>query len=135
MTQLAQTIVQSIYDAYFRADIAAFMAFLSPHVEWIVHGPSGLPAIGGQFVGPASVGSFLTHFDAAFEVIQFDLPGPLIADGPYVIATGPRHVRLRANGQDVKTAWLHFWRVENELVVQHQEFQNTAAYLQAGLGK
>lgn len=114
-------VVQEIYAAFGRRDVAAVFARLSPDVELVQS--TELPW-GGRYRGLEGAGQFMmkltTHLDSAVTLER------MIAAGDHVVAIGWTEGRVKAGGSPFRVPLAHVWQVSDSLVIRVQFFIENA---------
>lgn len=123
------TVVQQIYDAFGRGDIAAILARLTPDVEWTFEGPGGIPFT-GCMRGPAEVVMFFDGLGRA-EQDQKLVPSEFMVDGDRVAVFGRYEATVKANGVVYHSPFAHYWRLVDGKVACYRNFSDTARGLEA----
>lgn len=110
-------VVQEIYSAFGRRDVAAVFARLSPDVELVQS--TELPW-GGRYSGLEGAGQFMTklttHLDSAVTLER------MIAAGDHVVAIGWTEGRVKAGGTPFRVPMAHVWQVNDGQVSRVQFF-------------
>jgi uncharacterized protein len=118
-------IVQGIYAAFGRGDIAAIVARLDDDVRWRVNGPARIP-YAGEVRGPHAVGGWFATLGGAAEIARFE-PRTYIADRDHVVVLGSEDGRARTTSRGWTTAWAHVWTLRDGRVTGFEEFCDSAA--------
>jgi uncharacterized protein len=133
MSQADVAIVQSMYAAFGRSDIATIIAGVTPNIDWTCNGrPSDFPTF-GQFKGPNAVGDF---FKKVGEHLKFSVfsPDEFYSDGDKVIVLGHYAMAMTKTGKTMASNWCHVFTFRNGKVAKFQEFLDTAAAAEAFRG-
>jgi ketosteroid isomerase-like protein len=114
-------VVQEIYAAFGRRDVAAVFARLSPDVELVQS--TELPW-GGRYRGLDGAGQFMTkltsHLESAVTLER------MIAAGDHVVAIGWTEGRVKAGGGSFRVPLAHVWEVSDGKVIRVQFFIDNA---------
>jgi ketosteroid isomerase-like protein len=123
-------LVQSLYDAFKRGDIATLIAGLTQNVDWQVHGrPKDFPTI-GRWRGQAGAQEFFRLVGDSLEVAEF-LPQDFFAAGDKVFVLGRYGWKVRKSGKPVAAEWCHVFTVKDGKVSAFREFTDTAQFAEA----
>lgn len=110
-------VVQEVYAAFGRRDVAAVFGRLSPDVELVQS--SELPW-GGRYRGLDGAGQFLTkltsHLESAVTLER------LITAGDHVVAIGWTEGRVKSTGTPFRVPIAHVWQVSDGRVGRVQFF-------------
>ena len=126
-------LVQGLYAAFGRGDIAHIVAALAPDVSWQVIGrPSDYPTFGARKGQPA-VSEFFRLVAENQDATDFS-PRDFHAAGDMVFVLGHYAWKIRKTGKAVDSDWVHIFAVKNGKVTAFREFTDTAQYAQAYRG-
>jgi len=129
-TQQAQTaaqVVESIYAAFNRGDIAYIVSQVAPSASW--RQPKTLPW-GGDYTGPQGAMEFFTRLGAAMKTVAFE-PQETIASGNEVFSFGEYEGESVKTGKSARARWAFRWRVENGKIAAYDSYIDTAALMAA----
>lgn len=124
------TLVQSLYSAFGRGDIATIVGASAPDIAWHVHGrPTDHPCL-GEFKSPQGVQKFFgliadTQTPTDFAPREFD------AAGDKVFVRGHYAWTMRKTGKSVDTDWIHIFTIKDGKVTKFDEFTDTAQFAEA----
>jgi ketosteroid isomerase-like protein len=108
-------IIERIYAAFARRDLAAVLAELAPDVTLVQEAP--LPW-GGTYTGrdgaAAFLGNLLAHLEPRLEIDE------LIPSGDYVVQIGHTSGRVVCTGKPFRAREVHVWRLSGGLVSSYQ---------------
>lgn len=130
MSNANVTLVQSLYAAFQRGDIATIIAALAPAVSWEVTGRQRDYPIFGRRQGPAAVQEFFRLLAELQEASEF-LPREFHAAGDKVFVVGHYTWKIRKTGRQVVSDWLHVFTVKDGKAAAFQEFTDTAQFAEA----
>jgi ketosteroid isomerase-like protein len=123
-------LVQSLYHAFKRGDIAPIIAALTPDIDWQVHGdPKDFPTI-GRWKGPNGAADFFRKVAETLDVVEFS-PQEFQAAGDTVVALGRYDWKVRATGKPAGGEWCHVFTFKNGKVSRFREYSNTASFAAA----
>jgi len=123
-------LVQSLYDAFKRGEIAPIINALTPDVDWQVQGdPKDFPTI-GRWKGPDGVQTFFRVVAENMDVSEFS-PQEFHATGDTVVALGRYHWKVRTTGKPAGGEWCHVFTFKNGKVSRFREYTNTASFVAA----
>jgi hypothetical protein len=118
MSQQNVELVQNIYTAFARRNIAEVLALISPDIE-IVQSPE-LPW-GGAFKGHAGLQEFLGALTTHLENKALPIERYLDA-GDHVVAIGRTQGLVRANGKAFDVPLAHVWEMREGKAVRFRPF-------------
>jgi ketosteroid isomerase-like protein len=130
MSNANVTLVQSLYAAFQRGDIAPIIAAMAGDVVWTVHGrPKDHPAL-GTHKGPAGVQRFFgivadTQIPTDFSPREFH------PSGDKVFVLGHYDWTFRKTGKKVSADWVHVFAIKDGKVTTFDEFTDTAQLAEA----
>jgi ketosteroid isomerase-like protein len=123
--QTPKQLIQSLYDAFSRGDIAAVLSGLAANVEWVDEGPPVVP-FGGTYRGVAEVATFFQKLDATVAFEEFTVDAA-VAEGERVVMLGHFRSRAKTTGKIASSDFAHSWIVREGKAVRFQAFGDTAA--------
>jgi len=112
--------IQSLYDAFARGDIAYISSRLADDVDWIVEGPAAIP-YAGRLRGSEKVRQSFFGSLANGETNRKLTMEPLIAQGDQVAGIGRYTATVVATGKSYDTAVAHFFTVRDGKVTRLHE--------------
>ncbi|WP_258807686.1 nuclear transport factor 2 family protein [Pseudidiomarina sp. CB1] len=121
----ALDLVQTVYRAFAKGDIASVLGTLAPNIRWTE--AEGGP-YGGVFVGPEAV------LDNVFMKLSGEwdeftaVPHEFIAEGSTVVALGEYSGAYKATGKSFKAPFAHVWKFEDGKAVSFQQYTDTAVH-------
>jgi ketosteroid isomerase-like protein len=122
-------IVQQIYQAFGRGDVAAIVDTLADRFEWHHRGAPAVP-YGRSRSTKDEVRSFFTELNQAVEVLAFE-PQHYVAQGDKVIALGTFKGRARNTGKEFEDPWAMAWTFKDGKVVDYRAYEDTEAVASA----
>ena len=133
MSNANVSLVQSLYAAFRRGDIATIIAALAPDVVWRVNGRrSDFPLL-GTWKGPKEVQDFFKGV-AATETFSDFSPREFYAADDKVFAIGHYDLTHNGTGRKVSSDWVHIFAVRGGKVASFTEFNDTAQFAEAHRG-
>jgi uncharacterized protein len=127
MSQSDADVVQGIYDAFGRGDVAAILAALDENIEWRV--PENLPH-GGDRSGRDDVGAFFLGIGENWDGLVLEIEDT-VSGGGRVVVLARIHGRLRSTGEETGYTAAHVWRVRDGTPVRFDEYVNAPLTLPA----
>ena len=119
-------LVQSVYEAFKRGDIAYILNQIAPHATWR---QSKMLPWGGDYVGQQGAGDFFQKLGTAMETISFE---PRESErGDEVYSFGTYAGKSRKTGRTGTAEWMFRWRIQNGKIVSWESYIDTAALLAA----
>ncbi len=128
------TLVQSLYAAFGRGDIATIVAAMAPDVDWEVVGRSTDYPVLGKRKGPQGVQEFFRLVGELQQASEF-APREFYASGDKVFVT--RSLRLEASRRPAARSsaeWMHVFTIKGGKVTAFREFTDTAQFAEANRG-
>lgn len=115
--------VESIYDAFTRADVPHILGLVAPHARW--HQSAFIPW-GGTYSGPAGAADFFTKLNQFSETTGFEVREN-IEVGSEVFSFGTHRCIIRATGKPASVDFMFRWRIEHGSVVSYESYVDSAA--------
>jgi ketosteroid isomerase-like protein len=122
-------IVQEVYGAFVRGDIAAVLAALSPDVEWGEPDNPWNPAAGTRH-GHAGFLEWARIGRAAEEILCLE-PREFLTGSDSVAVVGFSRCRAKLTGRIYATEFVHLIRFDADKIVRFREFFDTYAAAEA----
>ena len=125
MSEVNVALVQSMYAAYARGDIATILGSLTPDVGWHTIGrKEDFPAFGPRRGVPAAQEFFKT----VAQEIEFSefTPREFYCDRDKVFVLGRYAMAVKKTGRKVASEWVHIFTFRGGRVAQFHEFLDTA---------
>jgi ketosteroid isomerase-like protein len=119
-------LVQSLYAAFGRGEIATIVNAMAPDSTWEMVGRAAdFPTLGLR-KGPAGVKSF---FDLVLQHLDFSefAPKEFYADGDKVFALGHYAMTVKETGKPLASDWIHVFTIRGGKVTAFREFMDTAS--------
>jgi len=116
-------LVQALYDAFAKGDVAFILSRLANDVEWTVEGPSAIP-YAGKRKGPGEVVKFFEALGTG-ETGQKLTMMPPVAQGDVVACAGRYRATVKATGKTYEAAVAHFFTVSGGKVTHLVEIMDT----------
>jgi ketosteroid isomerase-like protein len=130
MSQADVALIQSLYAAFGRGDIATIVAALAPDIEWRLTGSRSDHPLFGTWQGPNGVQAF---FDKLAQIQDFSefTPREFFAAGERVFVLGHYAATMRKNGRQAASDWVHIFTVRGGKLAAFREFNDTAEFARA----
>jgi uncharacterized protein len=130
MSNANVTLVQSLYAAFGKGDIATIINGLAPDVDWQSGGrPQDFPTFGPR-KGPQQVEDFFGIVAETNDFSEF-APREFYAADDKVFVLGHYAMTLRKNGRELASDWVHIFTIRGGKVSGFREFLDTAAAAEA----
>jgi uncharacterized protein len=130
MSNANVTLVETLYAAFKRGDIAPIIAAMAGDVVWTVHGrPKDHPAL-GTAKAPAGVQKFFGIIADTQTATDFS-PREFHATGDKVFVLGHYDWTFRKSGKTVSADWVHIFTIRGGKVTSFDEFTDTAQFAEA----
>ena len=126
-------VVQSLYAAFGRGDIASLVGAMAADVTWEVVGRTKDYPLLGLRKGHDGVREFFRLIGELQEVVAF-APRDFHASGDLVFVLGSEGWKLPKTGKPVDTEWVHVFTIKGGKVTAFREFTDTAQFADAYRG-
>ena len=123
-------LVQSMYTAFFKRDLASIFAACTPDIDWESIGPrKGYPIFGPR----RGVGEVEQFFQTLAEVHQFSefSPKEFLASGETVVVLGHYAFTISHNRRVVASDWAHAFTIRDGKVAKFREHTDSAKIVEA----
>lgn len=127
MSQSDADVVQGIYDAFGRGDVAAILAALDENIEWRV--PENLPH-GGDRSGRDDVGAFFQGIGENWDSLVLEIEDT-VSGGGRVVVLARIHGKVRSTGEETGYTAAHVWTIRDGTPVRFAEYVNAPQALPA----
>ena len=133
MSQADIALIQSLYAAFERGDIATIVAAAAPDIEWRLNGSRSDHPLLGTWKGQKGVQAF---FDELAQLQDFSAfsPREFLSAGDRVFVLGHYAATMRKTGRKAASDWVHIFTVRGGKVVVFLEFTDTAEFARAWKG-
>ena len=121
----ATAIVQQVYAAFGRGDVATILSMVAADVDWEFVGSAGL-AYAGKRRNHAEVAAFFADIARTDEIHVFE-PREFIESDSHVTVLGWEKSTALDTGKAFETEWVHVFTVDEGKVSRWRGFFNTAA--------
>lgn len=121
-------VIQNLYAAFGRGDVAGLLAALTPEVDWQTVGTGNYPVF-GQRKGVAEVEQFLRQVAENEEFSDFS-PREFYAAGDKVFVLGSYAGRIKKTGKPFGCEWVHVFTVRDGKVAKFREHSDTAQFVE-----
>jgi ketosteroid isomerase-like protein len=119
-----EKMVQDMYAAFGRGDVATIMKHIAPDVEWTMPGPESIP-YAGRRVGHDRVIQFFQAL-ATTQTDQKLTIDETISKGDKVVSVGRYEAVVTATGKRIDCAVAHVFTIRGGKVVKLLDFVDTA---------
>jgi uncharacterized protein len=127
-----QELVQKLYAAFGRGDLAYILDACSTNIEWECVGPTAVP-YGGRYAGKQGVEQFFARLGQACDLKKFE-PRDFVAQGNNVVILGYEEGIARTTGRSYQTSWVHVFTIQDGKVMSFREFLDSYAVAMAFQG-
>jgi ketosteroid isomerase-like protein len=123
-------VVEGMFSALARGDIAGVLDRLSDDIEWRIARPSELP-YAGIHRGRDEVARFFQTFgrEAEFEIFE---PWEYIAKRNKVVVLGHERQRIKATGRVVETDWAMVFALRDGRITRFRNFVDSRDAVETG---
>jgi uncharacterized protein len=123
-------VIQEIYEAIGRGDVAEVLARMKEDARWDFNvGPSEVPWH-TPATGPAEIQRFLSGFIENVTLTAFE-PRRFIASGDDVVVDVHLAYTIKRTGKVVELEQLHWWSLSSRRVTRLRHFEDTAQVMSA----
>lgn len=128
MTSSNVQVIEQLYEAFARGDIARVLGAMDPQVEWTSAEGAVYP---GTFVGPdAILNNVFARLGSEWEGYQAAATEFLDA-GETVVALGRYSGMYRATGRSMSAAFAHVWTMREGRIVRYRQYADTRKLAEA----
>jgi ketosteroid isomerase-like protein len=120
------SVVQALYAAFGRGDMATVMAGLTDDVEWVLPGPKEVIPFAGTHHGREAVAQFFLKMNETLEFEQLE-PREFVAQGDKVVVLGHSRDRMKSTGRTIENEWAAVVTLRDGKVARYQIYEDTAA--------
>lgn len=126
-------LVQTLYAAYGKGDLATVVAAVAPNVVWGLDGrPTDIPML-RRFNGPAGVQEFFKVMSDTHDITSFT-PQEFYADADKVLVLGRYSWVMKPNGRVGESDWVHIWTIRQGKIAGFRSLNDTAMLTEAYRG-
>jgi uncharacterized protein len=118
-------LIDSMYDAFSRGDIAYILAHVAPGASWR---QSKMLPWGGDYTGPEGAREFFGKLAAEMETTAFRAHQN-IEVGDEVFSFGYYEGRSLSTGKIAGSEWMFRWRIADGKIAGYEAYIDTAAML------
>jgi hypothetical protein len=129
-----KALVQSLYAAFGRGDIAFILAHADEAIDWSSNDSAGAVPWGGTRRGRQDVQRFFDTLAANLDFEVFD-PRRFASDGGLVFVQGRTVAKVKSTGRRFDMEWVHLFTIEGGKVMRFEEFYDTAGIAPALTGR
>lgn len=122
MENSARRVVDKMLEGFAAGDVDKIVETVSEDTVWVYHGTHIIPK--GEFRGKEGVREFFTNIFERTEMIKFEAEQYIVQDNVVVIR-GNEHQKTKRSGRELKQKWVQLYTVENDLIVQMEEFASS----------
>ena len=133
MSQADVALIQSLYAAFGRGNIATIVAAVAPDIEWRLNGSRSDHPLLGTWNGSKGVQAFFDELAKLQDFSEFS-PRECLSAGDRVFVLGHYAATMRKTGRKAASDWVHIFTVRNGKVVAFLEFTDTAEFARAWKG-
>src|SRR5262245_60502636 len=107
-------VVQSVYDAFGRGDIASLLDKIDPQAEVVFEGPPTIPWAGNRRGRDAWAKFFQTVAENLDDVTL--TMAVFAAQGDHIVAAGRYQGRVKKTGKRIDSPLVHLWTIRSAMV-------------------
>ena len=130
MSNANVSLVQSLYAAFGRGEIATIIAAMAPDVDWSIIGRQDDHPLFGARSGSSQVQEFFKMLAELQESVSFT-PKEFYASDDHVFVLGHYNWKIRKTGRHAESDWCHIFTVKNGKITKFLEFTDTAQFAEA----
>lgn len=116
-------VIQDIYAAFGRGDVAHIASQLTDDVTWHTHMDPVVPWAGGYT--KANLPKFFDGIFSSMEVTVFE-PQEWVAQGDTVVSLGRFGGNVHKTGKSFVTRWAFVWKLRDGKVSSYEQFHDPA---------
>jgi ketosteroid isomerase-like protein len=125
MSDASVSLVQDMYAAFGRGEIATIVSRCAPDIRWEINGRrSDFPTF-GAFHGHSGVQEFFGTVAAHLDFSEFT-PQEFYPSGEKVFVLGRYKTAVKKTGREIASNWCHVFTIRSGTVISFQEFTDTA---------
>jgi ketosteroid isomerase-like protein len=125
-------VVQGLYEAFGKGDIASVLGAMDPQIEWR-EAENFIYADGNPYVGPDAVLGVFMRIGAEWEGFTVGAEGVLDA-GDTAVGHGYYSGTYRKNGKRARAQFAHFFTLRDGKIVKFQQYTDTAQFKEVTAG-
>lgn len=125
-----RAVVEGLYRAFDRGDLAAVRAMIADDCVWTYYAPEHALPFAGEFRGPDGVFEFFRMVDE-FLVDARAGQRDLIVSGDQVAVPGWEESTVRATGGRYRVSNMHLFKVHDNKIVKFEEFIDSSEVVDA----
>jgi uncharacterized protein len=125
-TQTNTELTQSLYQSFFRGDIASILNLMHEDIDWIWYGPTDIPWA-GHHQGREAVQGFFGKVNDHAEVLTYEPLEFIAGEHGVVTVLGWQRVKAKPTGNIWESAWTHIYTIRDSKIVRVREFYDSAA--------
>jgi ketosteroid isomerase-like protein len=118
------SIVEQVYTAFGKGDMAGMLALLHPDIDWRLPGPA---PYAGHRRGHGGVREFFAKLEQAAEIQHF-APRQFFDSGDTVVVLGEERLRARATNRTMTQEWAHVFTIREGKVASVRLIEDTAGH-------
>lgn len=118
-------LINRMYDAFRRGDIATIMNHVDENVQWETEAPKSIP-YSGVYHKREDVMKFFNGIGETMDEISLEM-APFAAQGDNLVTAGRYKARIKPTGRRIDVPLVHLWTIRNGLVVRYQNMSDTGA--------
>src|SRR5579883_399243 len=115
-------LIQSLYDAFGRGDIAFILSNVTPQTTWTMEGPSTIP-FAGKRTGASEIVGFFEGLDRSCTDMKL-IPQHFVAQGDMVATFGRFSGAGKATGRRFDIAYAHYFQIRDGKVAAFEDFND-----------
>lgn len=123
-------LIQSMYEAFGRGDIATILANVTDDVEWTLHATVNAPYT-GTVRGKEAVQKWFGQLAASDEITVFE-PREFFGGADHVTVLGFQKARVLPAGGTFDSPWVHVFNIKGGKVSRWVGMYDSAARVKAG---
>lgn len=117
-------IIESLYEAFGRGDIATILANMTDDVVFKTNNPPSVPWH-GEYHGKEGVAQFFNAIGSNCTVLSFT-PELFTANMDRVVSVGKFGCRANSTGIAAESSWVFLWKLRDGLVYEYEQFHDNA---------
>lgn len=122
MSNQPADLIQGLYSAFARGDVAGVLASFAPDIEWTE--AEGFPYAGTYKGGEAILGGVFMRLATEWDGFAA-VPAEHIAQGETVVTLGEYSGTYKATGKSFRAPFVHVWRLRDGKIHRFRQHTDT----------
>jgi ketosteroid isomerase-like protein len=115
-------VVESLFEAFGRGDVAYILDQLVDDVHWVAHLDPSVPW-SGDYSGKGNVPRFFQALGGSVEVTGHPV-NQIVAQDDTVVALGDVSFSVRSTGKTGNSSWVYVWKLRDGKITGYDQFND-----------